>query len=173
MLFQGLTRRIHVFSLQVRKRWEDLMVESQKKNRLGRTRRKGDLRGVRHGSAKLIMGPRPPTTNTWEEYSCLQRGSNPNSHKSCGCRATPYTARSLESLPILRIANMFGDFSDSLYLFLETCFCDCVDICYVFLSSTYKKHHVMFISKSFSLAFVLSDSSWKFSISSSSSQGFF
>jgi hypothetical protein len=124
---QGLTQIIHVFSLQVRKRWKDLMVETQTKYWLGRPRRKGDLREIRHGFAKLIIGPH--TTNPREEYSCLQRDSNPSSHQSGCCRVMPYTARSLESLPIVRIANMSWDF-DSLYLILETCFCDCA-LCYM------------------------------------------
>ena len=108
MLIQWLTRSIHVFSLQVRKRWEDLMVESQKKNWLGGPWRKCDLREARHGIAKLIMGPH--TTNPIQEYSCLQQGSNPSSHQSGGCGATPYTAWSLQSLPTLRIAYMSWDF---------------------------------------------------------------
>ena len=132
MLIQWLTQNIHVFPLQVRNRWKDLLVESQKKNWLGRPRRKGDLRDIRHGTAKLIMGPH--TTNPREEYSWLQRDSNPSSHQPGSCRAMPYTARSLESLPILRIENTSWDFFDSLYLILEVCFRDCAYMLYAMCS---------------------------------------
>jgi hypothetical protein len=58
------------------------MVESEKKKCLGRIRRKGNLQEARLGIAKLIKGSH--TTNTREEHSCPQRGSNPSSHHSDG-----------------------------------------------------------------------------------------
>jgi hypothetical protein len=156
MLFQWLTQSIHVYSLQVGKKWEDFMVESEKKW-LGRPRRKGDLREVRHGIAKLIMGPH--TTNTWEEHSYLQRGSNPSSHQSGGCRATPYVFRSVPGIITnFTVSKHFLRIFYSLYLFLESCFCDCAFmLCFIVfytqktpycvyqhISYTYLSHYHLF-----------------------------
>jgi hypothetical protein len=64
------------------------MVESEKKKKcLGRIRGKGNLQEARLGIAKLTTVSH--TTNTREEHSCPQRGSNPSFHNSGDCRDTP------------------------------------------------------------------------------------